>query len=94
MLVISELVTNAVRHAGAGADETIEVRFTETGAGLRVEVLDSEPAAEPRRRERDATGGLGLVVVSALCREWGTMKRGARKAVWADYPLARSIQQA
>lgn len=86
-LVISELVTNAVRHAGAGEDEEIEVRVEKEGDALRVEVTDSEPAERPALRHDDEPGGLGLVLVAGLCRDWGAHERGERKSVWAEYLL-------
>ena len=89
MLVVSELVTNAVRHAGAGADESIDVRVARSPRAVRIEVEDAKPALEPKqlgRDERPAAGGLGLVVVDALC-EWGTEHYDRHKTVWAEYPL-------
>ena len=86
-LVISELVTNAVRHAGAGEGETIDVRVEKRGAALFIEVTDSQPAAQPTIRYDDEPGGMGLVVVSGLCTDWGARDGGRQKAVWAEYRL-------
>jgi serine/threonine-protein kinase RsbW len=72
LLVISELVTNAVRHAGAGAGESIDVAVTNLQAA-------------PQMRDDDAPGGMGLVVVSGLCKDWGTEQDEGRKTVWAEY---------
>ena len=83
-LVISELVTNAVRHAGAGEDETIDVRVTNQGEALVIEVTDSDPGRHPALRHDDKPGGMGLVVVSGLCRDWGARESGDRKSVWAE----------
>jgi serine/threonine-protein kinase RsbW len=88
LLVISELVTNAVRHAGAGAGETIDVAVTNRGRAIRIEVADGEPDAAPYMRDDDAPGGMGLVVVSGLCQDWGTDQHEGRKTVWADYARA------
>ena len=90
LLVISELVTNAVRHAGAGAGETIEVTVTNRGRDIRIEVADREPEAAPRMRDDDAPGGMGLVVVSGLCKDWGTEQQEDRKTVWAEYARSAS----
>jgi anti-sigma regulatory factor (Ser/Thr protein kinase) len=89
LLVVSELVTNAVRHAGAGAGETIDLRVARSPGSIRIEVEDSQPALEARRLtggDRPAAGGLGLVVVDALC-SWGTEQRDHNKTVWAEYSL-------
>lgn len=95
LLVISELVTNAVRHAGADtAGETIEVTVRSSGEAIRIEVVDFAPATEPRLRRDDDPGGMGLVVVSGLCPQWGTEQRDGRKTVWAEYPLQGMEAQA
>jgi anti-sigma regulatory factor (Ser/Thr protein kinase) len=89
MLVVSELVTNAVRHAGAGAAETISLRVARSPGAVRIEVVDEKPSLEPKHLTGDdapATGGLGLVVVDALC-DWGTEQRDRHKTVWAEYSL-------
>jgi hypothetical protein len=36
-------------------------------------------------RDDDAPGGMGLVVVSGLCKDWGTEQQEGRKTVWAEY---------
>jgi two-component sensor histidine kinase len=88
LLVISELVTNAVRHAGAGRGETIDVCVTNMDDTILIEVVDGEPEASPRMRRDDAPGGMGLIVVSGLCKDWGTKQQRGRKTVWAEYSLA------
>jgi anti-sigma regulatory factor (Ser/Thr protein kinase) len=88
LLVISELVTNAVRHAGAATTgETIEVTVRSSGDAIRIEVVDFAPAAEPQLRRDNDPGGMGLVVVSGLCPRWGTDQEEGRKTVWAEYPV-------
>lgn len=95
LLVISELVTNAVRHAGADtAGETIEVTVRSSGEAIRIEVVDFAPATEPRLRRDNDPGGMGLVVVSGLCPQWGTEQEEGRKTVWAEYPLQEMEAQA
>ena len=92
LLVISELVTNAVRHAGAGANETIDVCLTNRGDKILIEVVDGEPEVAPRMRDDDAPGGMGLMVVSGLCTDWGARQQQGRKTVWAEYSLAAAEQ--
>jgi anti-sigma regulatory factor (Ser/Thr protein kinase) len=90
LLVISELVTNAVRHAGASSGEKIDVAVTNLGQLIRIEVVDGEPEAAPQLRDDDRPGGMGLLVVSGLCRDWGTQRNGDHKTVWAEYSLAEA----
>jgi anti-sigma regulatory factor (Ser/Thr protein kinase) len=65
-LVLSELLTNAVRHATTPGRE-IETRYLQVPDGLRIEVHDASEArplmAIPRG---DATGGWGLPLVDVL----------------------------
>jgi two-component sensor histidine kinase len=85
MLVASELVTNAVRHSMCREDEFLTVRVTRDG-WLRIHVLD--PGASGRSAEIAEQplelGGLGLKVVEAVARRWGTERREGGYAVWAD----------
>ncbi|MFD3843119.1 SpoIIE family protein phosphatase [Streptomyces sp. NPDC058642] len=86
VVVVSELVTNAVVHAGTDVD--LECRLeTETGA-LVVEVADQHPSRAPR----DGTGepsyetpeyGRGLRLVATLAESWGITYRKGTKTVWA-----------
>ena len=79
-LVVSELVTNAVRYAQG----TIGLRMVLEG-GLFIEVVD-DSAAVPRLRyaEEDDERGRGLQVVSQLARRWGSRRAGAGKVVWCE----------
>ncbi len=89
-LVASELVTNAVVHAGT------DVRLTcrlEGGTGaLVVEVTDRHPSRPPRDHEPEAAAhlvpefGRGLGLVAALCEVWGVTYRPGEKTVWARLP--------
>ncbi|MFF9000563.1 SpoIIE family protein phosphatase [Streptomyces achromogenes] len=89
MAVVSELVTNAVVHAGT--DVHVEWRLEETGAFV-VEVSDRHPSRAPR----DAGGGeapydtpeygRGLRLVATLAESWGVTYRAGAKTVWARLP--------
>ncbi|MEV5429075.1 SpoIIE family protein phosphatase [Streptomyces sp. NPDC052701] len=85
LLVVSELVTNAVVHAGTGVELTC--RLEETGA-LLLEVRDHHPSRAPRGGESDPPGGepeygRGLRLVAALAEAWGITYRTDAKTVWA-----------
>jgi anti-sigma regulatory factor (Ser/Thr protein kinase) len=72
-LMVSELVTNAIRHAGLDADDMIKLVVVTGDDRLRVEVCDpgpgfevSEPAPDPER-----PSGWGLYLVRELADRWG-----------------------
>lgn len=74
-LLVSELVTNSLRHAGL-CDETdgIEVEVTLAEECLRVEVRDPGPGFTTPHRPQphpDRPGGLGLLFVDELADRWG-----------------------
>lgn len=89
VLVLSELVTNAVRHARVPTGREIETRFLPSGLpapdGLRIEVHDASALRPYRRTEDpDACDGRGLPIVDALADAWGVSDRaGVGKMVWA-----------
>ncbi|MEW2287729.1 SpoIIE family protein phosphatase [Streptomyces sp. NPDC047841] len=80
-LLVSEVVTNAVRHAES---DGIGLRVVRTDA-LLFEVTDDEPAlpAMLSAGPHDESGR-GLRVVSRLAREWGASASGHRKTVWFE----------
>ncbi|MGW4237191.1 ATP-binding protein [Streptomyces sp. NPDC004749] len=87
-LVLSELVTNALRVPVPG-DRLVEVRIArlpEDGV-LRLEVGDAGGGKpEVRTPSEDETGGRGLLLVDALAHRWGYEPRpsGIGKTVWAE----------
>jgi anti-sigma regulatory factor (Ser/Thr protein kinase) len=83
-LLTSELVTNAVVHAGTEVDVVVRL----TGAIARVEVTDrSELVPTPRHTGLEADSGRGLALVQALARRWGTSRQpGGGKTVWFEVP--------
>jgi anti-sigma regulatory factor (Ser/Thr protein kinase) len=89
LLLLSELVTNAVRHAATRYQ--LSVRIDEQT--VHIEVTDADPT-EPRRRAAtpDHEGGHGLNLVERLADRWGTRDRAdgvPGKTVWADIDLGR-----
>jgi anti-sigma regulatory factor (Ser/Thr protein kinase) len=79
-LLLSELVTNAIRHASG----PLQVRVIH-GRSLIFEVADTSSTA-PRLRHASATdeGGRGLFLVAQLAQAWGTRYTGAGKVIWAE----------
>ena len=79
MLLLSEIVTNAIRHAHG---ETILISITVVDHHLRAEVHD-ESASLPTPRPWDETGGLGLTLIDQLSDRWGVDEhQGDGKTVW------------
>ncbi|MFG2996673.1 ATP-binding protein [Streptomyces sp. NPDC048340] len=93
-LLLSELVTNAVRHARAPHGRDIGVRLARYDGLLRVEVADAGPAVElaPEAATECDERGRGLAIVEALAVRWGQCPRrhGIGKAVWAECALEAS----
>ncbi|MER6264706.1 MULTISPECIES: ATP-binding SpoIIE family protein phosphatase [unclassified Streptomyces] len=83
-LLVSEVVTNAVRHAQG---DRIGLRVVRTDA-LLFEVTDDEPALPAMLSAGPLDeSGRGLRVVSRLAREWGASTSGHRKTVWFEQTL-------
>jgi DNA-binding NarL/FixJ family response regulator len=87
-LLVSELVTNAVLHAGSGVE--VMVRLTDGCA--RVEVTDaSAGAVVPRDAAADDDSGRGLALVGNLARRWGVRPApGGGKTVWFEVDRDRA----
>ncbi|MCF3101864.1 SpoIIE family protein phosphatase [Streptomyces roseoverticillatus] len=84
-LVVSELVTNAVRHAYA----PIRLRLIRERSSLICEVSDASSTSPRMRRARVTDeGGRGLLLVAQLTERWGTRFTSDGKTIWAEQPLA------
>ncbi|MFJ1592166.1 ATP-binding protein [Kitasatospora albolonga] len=90
LLVLSELLTNAVRHASASPGREIETRYRPVEAGVRIEVHDaSDDRPVLRSPNEDSVSGRGLSLVAALADRWDVSDReGPGKAVWAVLTVA------
>jgi anti-sigma regulatory factor (Ser/Thr protein kinase) len=83
-LLVSEIVTNSVRHAGLSPGDIVEVRVVADRRRVRVEVLDPgagfvPPAEEP---EAGSGSGWGLLLVARLADRWGVEHRDGHTRVW------------
>ncbi|GGZ84473.1 hypothetical protein GCM10010389_23430 [Streptomyces echinoruber] len=85
LLVVSELVTNALVHT----DGPVRLYLTLLGNRLRVAVADTSPRTpvKPTRIGWEATGGRGILLVEAMSAAWGTVPAGGGKQVWSDILL-------
>ena len=88
LVLTSEVVTNAVLHAGAGPDDEVRLFLTRAVETLRVAVTDPGFERSPQVMPLDLTepGGLGLVLVDQLSERWGVERRDERtKEVWFEF---------
>ncbi|MFB8244862.1 SpoIIE family protein phosphatase [Streptomyces sp. NPDC055952] len=82
-LVVSELVTNAIRHA----EPPVRLRLIHD-TSLICEVSDGGSTAPHLRRARSLDeGGRGLLLVAQLTERWGTRQTATGKTIWAEQPL-------
>jgi anti-sigma regulatory factor (Ser/Thr protein kinase) len=87
MLVASELVTNAVTHAGTTA--RLVVRYD--GLGLIIRVRDRRPDRALPLRSADARPpGYGLALVAAVSGDFGVTTTQSLKSVWAFLPVDKA----
>ncbi len=80
-LLISEIVTNAIRHAGSVPTVTAAV----SDGVVEVGVTDRDPAHAPHITwvaDPLATSGRGMAIVDTLATEWGTAQLADGKQVW------------
>jgi anti-sigma regulatory factor (Ser/Thr protein kinase) len=84
-LVVSELVTNSLRHARAAGRAEIRLRLASTRGGVRGEVIDRGAGFErtPRAPSMYQESGWGLYLVDQLSERWG-VERGPATTVWFE----------
>jgi anti-sigma regulatory factor (Ser/Thr protein kinase) len=85
VLLVSELVTNAVVHTDS---EWVRIELSLDGSGIRCVVVDADASTAPRRRQA-AVGGLGLVIVDALATRSGCEPAPNGKGVWFELDVGR-----
>ncbi|MEV4681142.1 ATP-binding protein [Streptomyces kurssanovii] len=97
LLIVSELVTNTVRHAALLSPE-VAVEVAIGTHWVRVSVEDNHPY-RPKALETDAaqTGGRGLLLVREITREAGGIcdvehTASGGKIIWAELPLVPAFQ--
>jgi PAS domain S-box-containing protein len=89
-LLVSEVVTNAVRHGGARPGEHVDLRVALTRDRARLEVRDPGPGFHDITPELPATdrgGGYGLYLVDLFANAWG-VNGSEGTCVWFEVPLA------
>lgn len=85
-VIYSELVTNAIRHAGIARGDELQVQLEAGPESIRGRVIDCgrgfDPKAVPLRRT-DQEGGFGLRIVDRLASRWGVRNDGGTE-VWFE----------
>jgi anti-sigma regulatory factor (Ser/Thr protein kinase) len=94
LLLISELVTNAVVHTGCPA--VLRMLFPTPAFAdrttVRVEVADASGCPpSPRHARGDDTGGRGLELVDGLADRWGWQREGAGKRIWCEVDRVTNV---
>lgn len=86
LLVLSEMITNAVRH---GQGERFGLALARTPIGVHAEVSDAGPgfSATPHCPPPMSTGGRGLLIIDTIALTWGSLSTPDGTTVWASLPL-------
>ncbi|WP_181871294.1 ATP-binding protein [Sphaerisporangium album] len=96
VLMVSELVTNALQHSCSGhrPDGRLVVMLTHHGDAIQVDVVDEGSIERPRVQravDEDAEGGRGLWLVCELAASWGWRKDTDGHVVWFQIPTSSTL---
>jgi hypothetical protein len=86
-LLVAEVVGNAARHSGTGAQASVGLLIEAAPAVVRVEVRDAGSGfdpVEPARAPPEATGGRGLWMVEQVADRWGAERLADGFLVWFE----------
>jgi anti-sigma regulatory factor (Ser/Thr protein kinase) len=88
MLVLSELVSNAVKHAAPLPSGEIAVRWEVRDDLLHIEITDGGAGSRPHASVAalSALGGRGLDIVRSVSAQWGVTEDEDCVTVWAEVP--------
>jgi anti-sigma regulatory factor (Ser/Thr protein kinase) len=89
LLVVSELVTNSVRHSNSGKrlGGLVRVTLEQQGSVLHVDVIDEgalDNTPQVLRVGADSDGGRGLELIEEMALKWGSHEVATGRVVWAD----------
>jgi anti-sigma regulatory factor (Ser/Thr protein kinase) len=86
LLLMTELVTNAVRHADGGPDRMMRVELRQRPGAVRVAVCDEGPGfvAEVKAFCSDDIGGWGLLLVDRIADRWAVTSTETGTCVWFE----------
>ncbi len=87
-LLVTELVTNSLRHANLAEEDQVELAVAVTDEDVRLEVADPGAGFDPQTREGalEREGGWGLYLVDCLADRWG-VTREPQTTVWLEMDL-------
>ena len=92
LLLVTEVVTNAVKHGGGGIDGPIQLEVRRDNGLVHVDVVDPgagfAPPATTWNGER--SGGWGLFLVDRIAERWGVSPTPSGTCVWFEVPAARA----
>lgn len=93
VLVVSELLSNALRHAHPLPSGMVRVAWLWTDDHVEVAVSDGGAATEPRagRPTLSSLGGRGLGIVEYVAERWGVRHDGETTTVWAVLPAPHGV---
>jgi anti-sigma regulatory factor (Ser/Thr protein kinase) len=92
-LVLSELMSNAIRHARPLPGALVQVTWTMNGETMELAVSDGGGLTQPRSAPPSVSslGGRGLSIVELLARSWGVRRDDpGTTTVWAVLPAGRN----
>jgi anti-sigma regulatory factor (Ser/Thr protein kinase) len=85
-LMVSELLSNSMKHANLEAGDTIELHVSAGDDRVRVEVVDAGPGFAPKEDAPSMyqDSGWGLFLVGQLSDRWGVDQAGNATTVWFE----------
>ena len=94
MLVLSELVSNAVQHAAPLPSGEIRVRWEVRDDLLHIEITDGGAGTLPHASVAalSALGGRGLEIVRTVSAQWGVTEGQDSGTVWAEVPRSSTLE--
>jgi anti-sigma regulatory factor (Ser/Thr protein kinase) len=94
LLLVSELVANAVRHAGAGPERPIQVQLLHRPPCVVVTVADEGPGFtwSPNSSAGSESGGWGLFLVDQIADRWGVQGATSGSLVWFEIAYEKRLR--
>jgi anti-sigma regulatory factor (Ser/Thr protein kinase) len=93
LLLVTELVTNAVRHGGVGPERSLGIQLRRRPGRVRVEVVDPTAGFTPvhARAKGGESGGWGLFLLDRIADRWGIRRLGSGTCAWFELRFEEPI---